>query len=361
MMIHIPLTIRHFGRRCLFPAGRPPIAWSIITALLGLFIALAPPSQGLAASKVTIKLGTLAPESSAWYTAMRTMGDRWADATNGKVRLKIYAGGVSGNEDQIIRKMRINQLQAGMITSTGLIDIERSALSIQLPMIISSHEELDYIMGKMEPVLNKKIEAQGFKVLSWGDAGWVYFFTHTPVATPEELKKLKLWGWEGDPESTKAFKKVGLTPVIVSATDVLPALQTGMIEGFPQTALAALSLQWFGGAKNMINLRWSPMVGATVMTMKAWKKIPEEYRADVLRIAREEGEKLKVEVRRLDRDAVAFMKKHGLQVVEPRDLPAWNAFAASMRDAMIGRAMDAETAELVLKYHEEYLAHHEGN
>lgn len=313
-----------------------------------------------AADEVLIKLGTLAPEGSVWYKAMRQMGDDWAAASGGRVKLKIYPGGVSGNEGAIVRKMRINQLQAGMITVTGLIDIERSSLSLQAPMAISSYDELDYIREKMAPTFNKRIEDKGFKVLNWGDAGWVYFFTKTPVTTPAQLKQVKLFSWEGDPPATEAFSKAGLKPVTIAVTDMLPSLQTNLIEGFPETALAALSFQWFGLAKNMLDLKWAPMVGATVISAKAWEKIPADLQPKLLAIAQKSGNDLKSQVRKLDEDAIGAMKKLGLQVNAPANLAEWKNFADSFYPLMRGSVMTADTLDQVLALHREYLKTHPG-
>lgn len=309
---------------------------------------------------VTIKLGTLAPEGSPWYKAMRRMGDQWDAATGGKVKLKIYPGGISGNETQILKKMRLGSLHAGMITATGFTDIDRSPLALQLPMTISSYEELDFVLGKLGPQLEQRVEAKDFKVLSWGDAGWVYFFTKTPTKSLSELKKTKLYAWSGDPPATDAFLKAGLKPVTVDSTDVLMSLQTGMIEGFPSTPLAALSMQWFGLSKQMLNVPWCPMVGATILTKKAWNQIPAALQPKIMEIARMEGEKLKAEVRKLDSDALGVMKKAGLVIHEPKDGAEWKAFADQFIPLMRGTVVPEDMADAVVAQHKAFLASKSG-
>jgi TRAP-type C4-dicarboxylate transport system substrate-binding protein len=204
-------------------------------------------------------------------------------------------------------------------------------------------------------MIEAKVEAKGFKILVWAELGWTYFFTKTPARTPEELKKMKLYSWEGDPPATEAFRKVGLRPVTVASTDVLPALQTGMLEGFPTSALSALALQWFGLAKNMTNLKIAPMVGATVISMKAWNKIPEELQPKVLDVLHEVLHDLNTQVLKLDEDAIVQMKKLGLQVIEPTHLEEWEAFGKDLRAAMRGSAIPPDAMDRVLELHREYL------
>ncbi len=313
---------------------------------------------GWAGDTVVIKLGTLAPEGSVWYDSLREADQRIRAATDGRVKLKIYPGGVSGNESAVIRKIRFGQLHAASITAVGLIDIERSALALQLPRVIQSFEELRYVRKHMEKYLDERIEAKNFKVLAWAEIGWTYFFTKAPVRTPEELKQVKMYAWEGDPPASRAFLEVGLKPVTVPSTDVLPALQTGMIDGFPTSALTALSLQWFGLCKNMLNIRWAPMIGATVVWLPTWKKIQEQDQARILDIMEDVLKDLNARVLQLDTQAIEEMKKRGLNVVEPADPAAWEAFAEELRNAMRGEVVTPESMDRVLALHAQYQKEH---
>ena len=97
-----------------------------MTRIVALFIALiALPTSAWAG--VTIKLATLAPEGSRWHKSLHQMGEEWSKITGGEVQLKIYAGGVVGNETVMLKKMRIGQLHAGAITNLGLQEIDRGS------------------------------------------------------------------------------------------------------------------------------------------------------------------------------------------------------------------------------------------
>lgn len=270
-----------------------------------------------AGKKVTIKLGTLAPESSPWFNAVKRMGQRWKEASGGAVDLKIYPGGVAGDEGDMIRKVRVGQLHAATITGVGLGRITRASMALQVPMMIQSYEELDYVRDRLSPKIAEEIEKGGFVVLNWGDAGWVHFFSRQPASTPDEFRKQKMFLWSGDPESEKAWKAALFKPVPMSATDVLSGLQTGLIDWFGTTPLYALTSQWFGLAPHMYALNWAPLNGATVVSKAEWEKIDPALRPKLLEIAREEGEKLKGEVRRLGDDAKKAMRDRGLKVTEP--------------------------------------------
>jgi len=267
---------------------------------------------------VTIKVGTLAPDGSTWYTALRDMGEEWEKATGGGVNIRIYPGGVAGDEVDMVRKMRIGQIHAAAITDVGLSSIIPEIKTFQMPMMFNSYGELDYVREKLAPELEKLLASKGFIVLNWGDAGWVHIFSQKPVINPGDLKiqDQKIFVWAGGTSSFNAWKAAGFHPVEVAAPDIFMSLQTGLINTFTTTPLVALSYQWFALAKNMCDLAYAPLCGATVITKEKWEEIPEDIRPKLLQAARSSGEKLKKEIRKMDDEAVKVMEKHGL-VIQP--------------------------------------------
>ena len=133
-----------------------------------------------------IKMATLAPEGSSWFRVLQEMGEEWRKASDGAITLRIYPGGVAGDEDAVIRKMRVGQIQAAAITGIGLAYLEPSFYALHIPMMYASDEEFDYVRDRYAPVLERKMEEKGFVVLNWGDAGWVHFFSKVPVVTPAQ-------------------------------------------------------------------------------------------------------------------------------------------------------------------------------
>src|SRR3954468_23674129 len=98
-----------------------------------LLLSLAAPAG---AQEVVIKLGTLAPNGSTWHTLLKEMGQKWEQASGGKVKLRIYPGGVLGNESDMVKKMRIGQLQAAALTTIGLHDISPDPQAVDVPMMV---------------------------------------------------------------------------------------------------------------------------------------------------------------------------------------------------------------------------------
>jgi TRAP-type C4-dicarboxylate transport system substrate-binding protein len=309
-----------------------------------LFAAPSAQARGL-----VLKIGTVAPKGTAWAKAMEEMGEKFEQISGGKVKVRLYAG-VVGDEPTIVRKMRVGQLHGAVLTSTGLSLISPEPMVLQLPMMFDSYAELDAVRAGIEPELNAALDAKGFVVMSWGDAGWLHFFTKKAAASPTDINGVKMWMWAHDPHAVQVFKEVGFNPVVLSSVDMIPSLQTGMIDAVPATSMVALSVQVGRLAPHMIDVRWAPVIGAIVISKKAWDKVPEALRPQLRAAAAEVGLKLRTDVRAQSEQAVDAMVKGGLKVHKPDStaLEAWKAKAAKAREMSRGKAVDAALMDKAL-------------
>jgi TRAP-type C4-dicarboxylate transport system substrate-binding protein len=319
-----------------------------MTALAAAWLSLQPAH---AQTPVEIKLATLAPEGSAWYKALARLAEEWHTISGGKVALKIYPGGVTGNETVMLRKMRIGQLHAGAVTNLGLSEIDPSSQVLNIPMLVRDYDELDFLMTHLRADFEKKLEENGYVVLGWSEAGWAYMFMKEAMTDPANRGKLKPFVWEGDPAAVAMYKAAGLNPVVLAATDVLPSLQSGLIDSFPTTPLAALALQWFGLAPHMLDVPWAPLLGATIIRAEAWAMVPENLRAPMLAAARRSGADIQEQIRTQDKKAIEVMQRYGLTVhkVDPATFAKWEAVAAEARKTARGQFVSAELYDRVVK------------
>lgn len=269
------------------------------------------------AQKAQLKIATLVPQGSVWDKSLRDLGEECQNSTDGRVRFKIYPGGVAGDEPDILRKMRIGQLHGGVFTMSGLGDIEPSVRVFEIPLFFRSDEEVAYVLEKMDAEFRRRLEAKGIVLLHWGNAGWLKFFSTEPARTVADLKRLKQFVWAGDQRLASWYQEGGFHPVPLAATDMLTGLKTGLIESLPSTSLTALSLQWFRTADYMLDYRVAPLLGGTVVTKKAWEELSPADREKVLAAAEHAQAFQMTEVPVQDARAVEEMKKRGLTVVEP--------------------------------------------
>ncbi len=282
--------------------------------LLGfLFLALR------AEAAVVVRLGTLAPAGSSWELILRRMGVEWAKATGDELRLRIYAGGTVGDESEMIRKMRIGQLQAAAISNAGLAEIDPGAYALMLPMMFRDYEEWDYVRKSVNPLLEEKLKEKGFVVLAWSDVGWVYFFTKSPMRTPADLRAMKLAGSHTESRTIDIFKWAGFNPVPISTVDMMTGLQTGLIDSLYLPIILAEGSQYYRQAPHMTDMKWAPLQGAVVMHQKGWAGLSADQKTEILRITQKVGEELQASNRDQEERSLQAMKSRGLEVVPVTD------------------------------------------
>ncbi len=308
--------------------------------------------------QTVIKMGTLAPDGSPWHQALQLMGERWRKISAGQVKLVIYPGGVLGDEPDMVNKMRIGQIQAAGLSGAGLSGIEPGVMALQIPMMFDSYEELDYVRERVAPRLEKMVEARGYVVLNWGDVGWVHFFTTRPASRMGDMRKMKLLTLAGDNDTLELWKANGFRAVPLAATDILTGLQTGLVEAVPNTPLFALLDQSFGIARNMIDVKWAPLIGATVITRRMWDSLPAAQRSDMMKAAREAGVSLRDGIRKMGDEAIVTMQKRRLQVIhaDAAALAEWRREAEGVYPKLRGGQVPAELFDEVRKLRDEYRA-----
>ena len=317
-----------------------------------------------AGGPVKVRLGTLAPRGSSYYKHLQAMGEKWRQAPGGGVLLTMYPDGTMGTEADMVRRMRLGQLQAGMLTTAGLADIEPAVSGLQnLPMMFRSLEEVDYIVEKLQPMLEKRLEEKGFVVLFWGDTGWVRFFSKQPVIRPDDLKKTKLFVRAGSAAELDSYRSVGINPVPLETVDILPNLQTGLINAVPLPPSIALAGQVDGAAPHMLVLDWAPLVGAAVITKKTWDAIPLGGREALRKAATETGKLMKADGRRESVESVEAMRKRGLRVhaVTPEVEAEWRREAEAAYPKIRGVIVPEDMFDEVVKQLKAYRAARAGD
>lgn len=310
----------------------------------------------LGAQAETLKLATLAPEGSVWYRALEVMAQDWQRITNGEIDTRIYPGGVAGDDEVMVRKMRIGQLSGAALTGDGMASIAPQMRIFQMPMLIRSDAELDYMKGRLGAELEEIAWAQGFKLLAWSDVGWVYLFSTAPIADPDAARGSRMWIAPGDTSWSRALQGAGYKPVALPATEILSGLQSGLIDAFNTPPVVALSSQWFGQAKNMMDLRWSPLVGAVVVTKRFWDQISVEQRAALQDAARHATKQAQTEVRRFEQDAVAAMQRYGLVVnpVSDENARRFETEIQAVYPQLVGPSVPADIYAKARDYLDEY-------
>ncbi len=301
--------------------------------------------------EIVIKIGSLAPTGTAWHRVLEDLDTEWREITNDQVRVRIYPGGVLGDEADVVLKMRLGQIQGAGLTAKGLGDIDKGIWGLSLPMQVHTEEQLDWLHAQIEDELVRRYREAGFVVLTWTRLGWIHWFSTKPIRTPADLKQRRLFSWAGSPEMEALWKNEGYHVVSLSLLDVLAALETGMIDAIGQIPMSVAAYQWFGLVNYMSDVRWSSLAGAMVITVDAWERIPEEYHAPMLAASKRLGSELQHEIKQLENDAIKVMQEYGLEIVEitPEELDQWVEIVRPMRIMLRGTLVDSVMYDRVVE------------
>ena len=325
----------------------------LLTAALLLSIS----AQAQEAAK--IRLGTLAPRGTSWHRSLLEMGEKWRAAQGPGSAFIVYTDGSQGGEADMVRRMRVGQLNAALLSVVGLSEIDDSASALQkMPMVFRSWDELDFLREKLRPRLEQRFFDKGFVVLFWGDAGWVRFFSKEAALHPADYRRMKVFTWSGDNPQVDIMKALGYQPVVLEISDILPGLQTGMINMVPSTPFYALVGQFYGHAPYMLDMNWVPIVGAVVITRKAWEGMTPAAQKALREAGDVAGTQLRAISRRENDEAVEAMKKRGLKVqaITPEIEAEWRAMAERAYPLIRGKMVPADLFDEVQQLLQEYRA-----
>jgi TRAP-type C4-dicarboxylate transport system substrate-binding protein len=315
---------------------------------------LGPPVE--AQAPIVVRIATLVPDGSSWHLILKETADKWKQLSGGRVVVRLFPGGVAGDDPDVVRKMRLGTLNGGVLTSVGVAELDKSVYAMGIPLMYESYDEVYWVHEKMRPKLEASLEAKGYVVLNWADAGWVHFFTKKPVAVPDDLRKLKLFSWAGDAEAVEIWRSAGFNPVPLPSTEISTALQTGLVEALGAPPQVTVISQYFNHAPYMTDFRWQLLQGATIITKATWEKIPADLRPALLKASQEDGARLQKDVRDSEARDIEAMKKRGLTVVpvSAAQKAEWQKLTESIYPRIRGKIVPAEAFDEAMRYRDEY-------
>ena len=284
-----------------------------------------------------LRLATLAPRQSQLGRAFQQLRKELREKTNGDVELKMYHGGVAGDEETVVRKMRVGQLDGALLTSTGLGALVPQVLVLQAPGLITSYPALDDVRKELAPQLEAMFDKAGYTLVSWGDSGQVRIFSKHKIQHPDDLKGVRPWVWRGSPTMRAFIDAAGANGVTLGLPEVFGALQTGMVDTVIASSIGVLGFQWHTRLKTMTKPGGGIVVGAYVIREDRLEALPKAARDHILQSATEHAEEFREGGRKLDEEASKALADRLKSVNLWRNKDAWEAVQREARNALAGR------------------------
>jgi len=312
----------------------------LLIPLLLLAAAFIVPGQSSQAQgdHVVLRIATLAPQGSTWMRIFNAWNNTLSQRTQGRLTLQFYPGGSQGDERDFVRKMRAGQMDGAVVTSTGLGQIVRPVMVLAVPGLFREYDQLDRVRHRFQGQFEQQFDTNGYHLLGWGDVGKLRLFSKVRIEHPRDLRSVRPWAWRDDTVFSEFLSVVGANPVRLGVPEVYPALQTGMVDTVPSSALAAVALQWYTRLNFVTQQNMGILIGAAVLKKDKYDALPEDLRTALDETSAQAHAALRRAVRRDDERAFATIQRRGMTAVDISANEAeWAAAAATTRNNLAGR------------------------
>jgi TRAP-type transport system periplasmic protein len=307
---------------------------------------------GSAFAEVTLKYATLAPENTVWARTIKKCVDEIAAKTQGQVQIRVFYGGIAGDEPSVMRKLKTGTIDIASFTGQTLGTVVSESRIFELPFFFENSRQVDAVIAKIYPELSKKFLAHGLVLSGWGENGFVYLMSkNKPIKGYEDMQGVKIWAPKGDPLVKAMLAEYGLVPVYLGFEAVLPQLKTGGIDAFYAPPYGAIGLQWFREAKYLTNTRLANAAGATLLSKSAYDRLTDDQKKIVHSTLEKYAYELTLELRRENEKAFHILLNKGIHKVEPsvEELARLKATALRVQDKLAGQLYSKELLQAARK------------
>ncbi len=269
------------------------------------------------AGVVEIKIAVVMPEGSTWTNTLHDLAHAVKKETGGEVEFKIYAGGISGDEVDVLRKMRVNRVHAGGFSGVGLGLILPEIRILEAPLLFNTHAEIDYVKERLFDNFAARFEEKGYVLLGFAEAGFVYLFSKQRIDSVDRLQKTRMWVWKGDRVAENFLDAFGVPAYPLQLSDVNTGLETGMIDSYYSPPLASVAFQWYARVRYMLDFPMVNSTGALLMNKRTFYSLSPKNREIVSRLVQQFSEKLVQLARKDNAEAMQVLREAGIELIPP--------------------------------------------
>jgi TRAP-type transport system periplasmic protein len=298
-----------------------------------------------------LRFATILPSGSGWTKELAGLSKRLAQRSHGQLRARLLANAVLGDERDFVTKMDRGELHGAAVTNVGLGLLVPQVRVLELPLLFRNTDEVDMVRASLAVELADGFRRRGYVLLGWGDVGWVRLFTTRRVGSLADLQQLRIWSWTDDPMARAMVKRIGVRAVPLSIQDVLPALQTGLIDACYGSPYSMLALQWHTKIRYVWKENLTYAVGALVVRRNVFDQLSPKLR----QILEEESRSLTARFTRRAREdnqaALARLRELHIEEVQfPADAVArFQKIARPLWEELAGRLYPRALLDRVLR------------
>ena len=287
----------------------------MVLRLLATTLLLVSMSTQLQAKTYTLKFATLMPTGTSWTKLLDDWVREVEEKSQGRLKFKMYPGGVMGDEPDVLRKIRRGQLHGGMFTGYGIGRIYSPARVLEVPFLFKNTDESDYVREQIMPELETGFRDSGFELLGWPEVGFIHFFSKQPIASLDDIRKLKIWLWQGDPLGEAFFKAAAIDPIPLSVIDVYTQLSAkhGSIDTVYISSFGAIALQWYTKLNYASHIPFTNAIGGIVVSNRFYNKLPPDLKQLLKTTGKRLGDDIRLRAREENERSLGILEKNGIE------------------------------------------------
>ncbi len=282
---------------------------TIYLALLLLF------SSSSIAETYDLKFATLMPTGTVWSKILDNWVKEVEQKSDGRIKFKMYSGGVMGDEPDVLRKIRKGQLHGGMFTGYGIGRIYSPARVLEMPFLFRNVNESDHVREQLMPELEIGFRESGFELLGWPEVGFIHFFSTKRITSLDDIKKLRIWLWQGDPLGEAFFSAAGIDPIPLSIMDVYTQLSAkhGSIDTVYTSTFGAIALQWYSKLKYATHIPLTNAIGGVVISNRFYNKLPADLQQLLKTTGKKMSDGIRLNAREENRKSISILENNGIE------------------------------------------------
>jgi len=282
-----------------------------------------------------LKFATLMPTGTAWSKILDDWVKGLEEKSNGRIKVKMYSGGVMGDEPDVLRKIRKGQLHGGLFTGYGIGRIYSPARVLEMPFLFKNIDESDYVREEIMPEIEAGFRKNGFELLGWPEIGFIHFFSTKRITSIDDIKKLRIWLWQGDPLGEAFFDAAGINPIPLSIMDVYTQLSAkhGSIDTVYTSAFGAIALQWYSRLKYATRIPLTNGIGGIVVSNRFYNKLPADLKQMLRTTTKTMSDEIRINAREQNRKSIGILEKNGIEFMFDWDDVDMNEILALRDDA----------------------------
>lgn len=311
-----------------------------------------------ATAATTLKISTIVPAGTPFMQELRAAAQAIEQQTEGRVRLKLFPGGVMGSTQSVVRKMRIGQLHGAVVTAAGLADIHPDTQAYSMPFTFRDYDEVAFVRERLDPVIRERVRSRGFVVAGMAQGGFTYLFSKQPLRQLEDLSNATMWAPQGDSTTGYMLEQAGAQVVNLPLSDVYTSLQTGLIDTVTVNPAGAIGLQWHTGVNYQLDAPLLLLMAMVIIDERALERLDPADREAVFEVLDATFVRLNEINREADRRAQQALIEGGIELIEPTRAPGerrWQDVAErSLAELVEQGRFEAELYERVKALVDEY-------